>query len=207
MEEISLSRKERERIFRKKEIMDAAVKFFAEKGFGATTLEEIAGTAEFGKGTLYNYFQGKEEIYKAIIDDVIENNEEIINQADANSKSSIEFIEKYTKGLFDYCLKNKYAVLLFIREIARLDKHYHDMNHQELVQKHSVIKDLFAKRIESGMKSKEIRKFDAPKLVVLYNHMVFPYINHLIICPRPDVNINEEVNFILSVLFDGIKTK
>jgi hypothetical protein len=29
----------------------------------------------------------------------------------------------------------------------------------------------------------------------------------LIICPRPDVNINEEVNFILSVLFDGIKTK
>jgi AcrR family transcriptional regulator len=207
MEEINLSRKERERIFRKKEIMDAAVKFFAEKGFGSTTLEEIAGTAEFGKGTLYNYFQGKEEIYQAIIDDVVENNEEIINQADANTKSSIEFIEKYTKGLFEYCLKNKYPVLLFIREIARLDKHYQDMNLQELMQKHSKIKGLFAKRIENGVKSKEIRKFDALKLVVLYNHMVFPYINHLIICPRPDVNINEEVNFILSVLFDGIKTK
>jgi AcrR family transcriptional regulator len=207
MEEISLSRKDRERIFRRKEIMDAAVKFFAEKGLGSTTLEEIAGTAEFGKGTLYNYFQGKEEIYKAIIDDVIENNEAIINRADANSKSSIEFIEKYTRDLFDYCLKNKYSVLLFIREIARLDKHYQDLNHQELVHKHSAIRDLFARRIENGVKSKEIRKFDAPKLVVLYNHMVFPYINHLIVCPRPDINIDEEINFILSVLFEGIKLK
>lgn len=207
MEEMSLSRKERERIFRRKEIMDAAVKFFAEKGFNSTTLEEIADTAEFGKGTLYNYFQGKEEIYRAIIDDIVESNEEIIKQADENSKSCIDFIERYTKDLFDYCLKNKYAVLLFIREIARLDKNYQDMNHQELIYKHSKIKDLFAKRLENGVKSKEIKKFDALKLVVLYNHMVFPYINHLIICPRPDINIDEEINFILSVLFEGIKSK
>src|SRR3972149_6076795 len=119
MEDISLSRKERERIFRKKEIMDAAIRVFAEKGFNSCTLEEIAGTAEFGKGTLYNYFQGKEEIYNAIIDTIVQNNEEIIKQADANSKNCIEFIEKYTKDLFNYCLENKYAVLLFIREIAR----------------------------------------------------------------------------------------
>ena len=207
MEDTSLSRKERERIFRRKEIMDAAVKFFAEKGFNATTLEEIAGTAEFGKGTLYNYFQGKEEIYRAIIDDIVANNEELIKKADANSTSCIEFIENYTKDLFNYCLENKYAVLLFIREIARLDKYYQDMNHQELMEKHEKIRELFAKRIEKGVKSKEIRKFDALKLVVLYNHMVFPYINHLIICPRPDIDANEEINFILSVLFEGIKSK
>jgi AcrR family transcriptional regulator len=207
MEDTSLSRKERERIFRRKEIMDAAVRFFAEKGFNSTTLEEIAGSAEFGKGTLYNYFQGKEEIYSAIIDDIVESNEQIIKDADLKSKGCIEFIENYTRDLFDYCLNNKYAVLLFIREIARLDKHYQDMNHQVLMQKHSRIKELFAKRIENGVKAKEIKKFDALKLVVLYNHMVFPYINHLIICPRPHANMEDEVNFILSVLFEGIKFK
>lgn len=207
MEEINLSRKERERLFRRKEIMDAAVKFFAEKGYYSTTLEEIAGTAEFGKGTLYNYFQGKEEIYRAIIDDVVETNETIIKNADENSKGCIEFIENYTRDLFNYCLSNKHAVLLFIREIARLDKHSQEINHQELLQKHSKIKDQFAKRIENGVKAKEIRKFDASKLVILYNHMIFPYINYLIICPRPDTNEGEEVSFILSVLFDGIRNK
>jgi len=207
MEEISLSRKERERIFRRKEIMDAAVKFFAEKGFGSTTLEEIAGTAEFGKGTLYNYFQGKEEIYKAIIDDVIENDEEIIKRADLDSKSFGEFVEKYTRDLFDYCLKNKYSVLLFVREIARFDRNYSNLNHQELIQKYSKIKEIFAKRIENGIKSKEIKKFNAQKLVVLYDHMIFPYIHHLIVCPEPGMKTDEEINFILSVLFEGIKSK
>ncbi|RPI70885.1 MAG: TetR/AcrR family transcriptional regulator [Ignavibacteriales bacterium] len=205
MEDSILSRKERERIFRRKEIMDAAVKYFAEKGFSATTLEEIAGSAEFGKGTLYNYFQGKEEIYRAIIDDVIQNNEEIIKKADSNSETFIEFIEKYTKGLFEYCLQNKYSVHLFIREIARLDRHYEDMTHQDLLQKHSQIKELLAKRINIGLKNKEIKEFDLQKLVVLYNHMVFPYINHLIICPHPDADAGVEANFILSILFDGIR--
>src|SRR5690606_40594864 len=91
---VNLTRKDRERIFRQKEIMNAAVKFFAEKGFNSTTLEEIAGSAEFGKGTLYNYFSNKQEIYKAIVFDVIENISAIINNADKNSSSSVEFLEK-----------------------------------------------------------------------------------------------------------------
>src|SRR5690606_19098333 len=105
----------------------------------------------------------------------------------------------------EYCLQNKYAVHLFIREIARLDRHYEDMTPQDLLQKHSQIKELLATRINIGLKNKEIKEFDLQKLVVLYNHMVFPYINHLIICSHPDVDADVEADFILSILFDGIR--
>lgn len=58
----SLTRKERERANRRREIIDAAQDLFTSKGFENTTMEEIAEKAEFGKPTLYAYFKSKDEI-------------------------------------------------------------------------------------------------------------------------------------------------
>ena len=57
------SRKERERAMRRNEIVIAACDVFASRGFNDATLEEIAEKAEFGKGTLYNYFDSKELLF------------------------------------------------------------------------------------------------------------------------------------------------
>ncbi len=66
-----LSRRERERLVRRQLMLDAARAVFAEKGYTDATLDEVAARAEFGKGTLYNYFEGgKEEILFAIFDDL-----------------------------------------------------------------------------------------------------------------------------------------
>jgi TetR/AcrR family transcriptional regulator len=61
-----ISRKERERIARKEAIIDAALAVISEKGFEAATMDEIAETAELGKGTLYLHFKSKTSIYLAI---------------------------------------------------------------------------------------------------------------------------------------------
>ena len=67
----SLSRRERERRARREAMLHAAEQVFAAKGYEHATLEEIAAQAEFGKGTLYNYFaDGKEEIFFAVLDTI-----------------------------------------------------------------------------------------------------------------------------------------
>ncbi|TKX68113.1 TetR/AcrR family transcriptional regulator, partial [Halorubrum sp. GN11_10-6_MGM] len=66
----SLSRRERERRRRRQAMLDAARAVFAEEGYADATLDEIAERAEFGKGTLYNYFEGgKEELFLAVFDE------------------------------------------------------------------------------------------------------------------------------------------
>jgi len=55
-------RKVREREARKEEILAAAREVFLERGYKATTMEEIAQKAGFSKGAIYFYFQSKEEI-------------------------------------------------------------------------------------------------------------------------------------------------
>jgi len=52
---------------RPSEILDAALDCFAEHGFAATRLDDVAHRAGITKGTLYLYFPNKEELFKAVV--------------------------------------------------------------------------------------------------------------------------------------------
>jgi AcrR family transcriptional regulator len=49
------------------EILDAALAVFAEKGFAAARMEDIAARAGVTKGTIYLYFPSKEEVFKTLV--------------------------------------------------------------------------------------------------------------------------------------------
>lgn len=61
------NRKEREREARKQEVLDVALDLFAEKGFHAVSMQEIAETTEFSVGTLYNLFENKDGLFEELI--------------------------------------------------------------------------------------------------------------------------------------------
>ena len=61
-------RRAREKQNRIQDILRAAEKVFFAKGFESATMNEIARKAEVGKGTIYLYFQGKDDIHRAIVE-------------------------------------------------------------------------------------------------------------------------------------------
>ncbi len=62
-----VTRWKRRKDARPQEVTAAALELFVEKGFAATRLDEIAARAGVSKGTLYLYFENKEELFKAVI--------------------------------------------------------------------------------------------------------------------------------------------
>lgn len=56
---------------RPQEITDAAFAAFAENGYAATRVEEVAQRAGVSKGLMYLYFKTKEELFKAVIKSVV----------------------------------------------------------------------------------------------------------------------------------------
>jgi AcrR family transcriptional regulator len=52
---------------RPQEILDAALGVFAEKGFAAARMDDIAARAGVTKGTIYLYFDGKESVFKTLV--------------------------------------------------------------------------------------------------------------------------------------------
>lgn len=52
---------------RQSEILDAAFKLFAKKGFGATTIDDIAKQAGVAKGLVLFHFKSKEDVFQAVV--------------------------------------------------------------------------------------------------------------------------------------------
>ncbi|ORA63509.1 TetR/AcrR family transcriptional regulator [Mycobacteroides franklinii] len=66
----ALSRAERKKLEMRQEILDAAFACFAEQGYHATGVADIAGRIGIGHGTFYRYFKSKRDIIEHVIDDV-----------------------------------------------------------------------------------------------------------------------------------------
>ena len=61
-------------------ILRAAVKVFSSKGYHNTRMEEIAATAGIGKGTIYEYFSSKLQLFQAMLEGSLQYYFELLNQ-------------------------------------------------------------------------------------------------------------------------------
>ncbi len=200
----NLSRKEKERLFRRNEIIQASASLFAKKGFNRTTIDEISEAAEFGKGTIYNYFENKEEIYKTILFDMLNGNLSLLKIAAEKSSEPEEFLTDYTHNLFKYCLENKDSFTLLIRELSRIDSETVPIDREELIaimtEMHGILLTKFKDAAEKGF----VTEFSAEELVIYYNHFIYPMLQALLNCEHvPGVNRNQPER-LLKVFFRGI---
>lgn len=67
-------RRQRRKEDRPSEIVAAAIEVFAEQGFGAAKLEEVARRAGIAKGTIFVYFPTKQELFRAVAQSVLISN-------------------------------------------------------------------------------------------------------------------------------------
>lgn len=200
------SRKEREREFRRNEIISAAVEIFASKGFTHTTLDEVAEASEFGKGTLYNYFQNKEQLYTAILENIFTAFVSNLREIDSRTNDYESFTRAMINYMLDFCVSEKSAfILLTHKRMGAIQ--------DEPLSANSKIKSLLDEshsiqtaKIKEAIKKGEIKDFDPAKLMILLRGMVFSFAYFHIACSgQEDFDKEKETEYILSVIFNGIK--
>ena len=95
-------RRDREKVERSTEILDAAESVIFEKGFENATMEEVASKAELSKGTLYLYFKSKEEIYLAIRLRAIRKLFELFSEAVNRDVTGLEKVRRIGEAYFSF---------------------------------------------------------------------------------------------------------
>src|ERR1051325_10628511 len=70
------------------EILTAALDVFAERGFAAAKLDEVAARAGVSKGTLYLYFPSKDELFRSMVRGLLLPNLAMAERAMAESKGT-----------------------------------------------------------------------------------------------------------------------
>jgi AcrR family transcriptional regulator len=76
---------ERRKDARPQELLAAALELFVDRGFAATRLEDVARAAGVSKGTLYLYFENKQDLFKAVVRDTIV---QTIGQAESDAAAA-----------------------------------------------------------------------------------------------------------------------
>lgn len=187
------------------DILSAAVPLFAENGYDNTTIDHIAEKAEFGKGTIYNYFNSKEDIYLAIHEEIFTILLDSLTVMDKQYKSFYEFIEKITEEMFDFCVNNQHAFILIARHRTNLNIKTSKTS-KLLNNYHKDTDAIIIRRIKKAIKKKEIKDIDPESFIILYRSMIFPYIYKKMFCSE-DANLDaeKESKLIVDILFNGLK--
>lgn len=155
----SPARWRRRKAARPAEILAAALGSFAERGFAATRLEDVAQRAGVTKGTLYLYFPSKEELFKAVVRQSLVPNiaraEAMVAQSAEPSAALLERLILQWAALADSPLSAiPKLILTEAGNFPDLARFYHD----EVVHRGTT---LFQRVLQRGVERGEFRALDA----------------------------------------------
>ncbi|MBN1345374.1 MAG: TetR/AcrR family transcriptional regulator [Phycisphaerae bacterium] len=111
-----LSRKERERLQHREEILDAALRLLVQKGYHNVTMREIAAEAEFATGTLYNFFKSKESLYAELVKTFARYMGQAFLPALDEGDDEREKLSRYVHATVQVVMDNAEAVRLYYNE-------------------------------------------------------------------------------------------
>ncbi|MEK6794114.1 MAG: TetR/AcrR family transcriptional regulator [Spirochaetota bacterium] len=186
-------------------ILKRATELFAQFGLKKTSVDQIAENAGIAKGTIYNYFKSKEELFTAIIRSEAEKFVDTITGALKDCKTSEEKLRTFFLTEFDLLFE---YINLF--NTAHKGSHIHELmtsigkETDEYYQKmHGIMTSIFEEGIRDGsFKSIDYRTL-ADIVVELFKNMGFPIPFEALRQERKV--IADKINFMIDLLLSGIR--
>lgn len=210
----TLSRRDRERLTRRSEILSAAQEVIAEKGYGEATLEEIAARAEYGKGTLYNYFPGgKKEILLSIFELFYDQLCTLIEETfSPGSKTPFRNqLNTFFEQTFSFFLKRTELFVTLLREAHRIGFSDESGSRKFFMGQKNRALDALATPLRLAMDRGELRE-TSPRFLA---HLILVNINgcQMKSCMGPagfeedtPASASEMAEFLTDMVYDGIKS-
>ena len=164
------TRRERERESHRQEILDAAEEIFAEKGFGDATLEDIAKKADFAVGTIYNFFNGKNDLVNNVLVRLVKTR---VAEIEKNILPKIAEPLTALRMLTDMWVEHHIRHGAFIRVaiIARMIEGKTDWNNAEdaeLRDLHEIYSEMNTRVFEAGIKAGVFHKMKAEHAFTIF---------------------------------------
>ena len=181
------------------QIIKAAVKVFSQKGFHDAKVEEIAQLADVGKGTVYEYFSSKaqlfQEMFKAGIQFYLDN---LINDIspDLSCQEKLAHVARlHLRFVSNY--KD-------LAKITMTEHTYFDENFRKWVWENRAKKiELLQHIIEEGITKEEFRKVDSHAAALTFMGSLGALFSPVIFS-ETKLNTRELIDPVLDIIMNGI---
>ena len=185
----------------KRKIFETSMKLFAEKGYDATSIEEITATVGVAKGTLYYHFSSKEEIFNFLIEEGV--------------KLLQNSIDIKTSKLDNYIDKLKAVVLIQIKIVSKyenfitilLSQFYGKEARNQKCQKHIYeYINKIEKIVEEGIKKGQIKNGN-PEVIASEIYALIASILVYKLKNDEDIEVIKLYKEIENTVIEGLKIK
>jgi len=159
---------------RRTQIIKAAIKEFSSRGFHETEMDKIAITAGVSKGTLYNYFENKQDLFLSSIDWGLNRLIGRVYEAIEGIDDPVEKLQKALEVYLEFLRQNRNLFVILYQYRSK----FRDDMRAKFGKRHTahfyVLEDILA----DGMRKGVFKKFDAKSAALAFAGGVFHSILH-----------------------------
>jgi len=134
-------------------IIDAALEEFTAQGFTATKLDDVAVRAGIGKGTIYLYFDSKEQLFEEVVRRNLLPGRDVVENYVANFEGGVaELLANHFRNIYSFMQNEKIPPLMAMVlgeavRFPRLSRFFYD----EMVRhSQATLRSIIARGIASG---------------------------------------------------------
>lgn len=156
-------RRETKREKKREKILDAAAELFSHKSYHEVMMEDVAKLTDVAKGTVYNYFASKEELYFSIMKIRMEKLINSVKEKISNESNSINSLHSFITHLYMFMMKYQSFFLIYQKESLDAENAFCE----ELRDLEFQLRSLLTGIIQKGIKEKLFRNVEEKFAVTL----------------------------------------
>ncbi len=190
---------------RRNQILDAAAKVFAEKGFHPTTIKDIAREASLADGTIYNYFDNKTSLLVGILDRMKEATLQEVNLPDFSELDFRSFLRVYLQYPLTALKPGNFELFRVVISEIMVNKEFRELYYQKIFEPTlSMAEKYFQEWAAQG----SIKNVDLNLTIRAISGMVFGLIlEHIMGDKTLEENWEDLPDFLTNLILDGIGSK
>ncbi len=202
----AFNRKKRDKLLRKGDILKAAERVFATKGYHQATIQDIAKVAQYAVGTIYLYFKDKEVLYLELIERKIEDLISEVKKEVNNAEDAKEKIKVLVSRQLTYFEENQDFFRIYFSERGGLRWAIKDKISKSAVDKFVKYLDYITELLKDAQEKRLIRQdLEARRLAYvlasMLNAVILPWLKGA--CKKE--KIIDMTDFILDIFFNGVE--
>ena len=199
IKEEKVKRKEKKR----ERMLEVAAELFSKKNYHEVMMDDIARLTEVAKGTVYNYFGSKEELYFTIMSSKLKNLNTSLKNKIASEISVIDSLHSYVIQLYMFMMKYQNFFLMYQKEYMNAQNEFCD----ELRGMSEDLKLILSDIIYKGKRENQFRDVDESFAVKLVLGSIFGAVQRGIESNYTGEKLIEEreklFDFVLHALYSG----
>ncbi|KNZ70064.1 transcriptional regulator, TetR family [Thermincola ferriacetica] len=186
---------------KRQRIIEAAVKVFSSKGFHEAKVEEIAQIADVGKGTVYEYFSSKVELFQEILKSGMEFYNKNITEQLSASISATEKLKQVARLHLRFILEYKDLAKVTMTEHAHFGREFRSWLMKMREEKFAAIENI----IKSGIDRGEIRnEVNSRAAAMVFTGMMGGLVGPAVFGDEGVQNLEDTLEQMLEILLKGL---